>query len=176
VRRPDADPNPTLTLIDESVCEAAERGRVGEPLSVIAISAPDSVFGEVQRITVSSAPWNGLAVELRNAVALTLVKKLIAQRRGHYERTARSPPRDFQTVMEKDTSRFERTGHVERRASRRVFKEIQTRRFYYVDDAHHGHSAHLEVFSDDGAHLGIADIDTGILNVAGCVEGRRLRL
>lgn len=168
--------DPVLTLVDESICEAAERAHGTLPFSVVAVSAPDSVFGGGQRITISSATWNGATVELRNVAALAPVKELIAQRRGHYDRASHSPPKDFQTVLEKDPSRFERTVHVERRASRRVFQEFQTRRFYYVDDAHWGHAAHLEIFSDDGVHLGTADIDTGDLNEAGRVEGRRLRL
>lgn len=168
--------DPVLALIDESICEAAERARATQPLSVIAVSTPDSVFGGGQRITVSSVSWNGEAVELRNAAALRVIKELIAQRRGHYERTSHSAPKDFQTVLEKDPSRFRRTGQVERRSSRRIFQEIQTHHFYYVDDGHWGHAAHLEVFSDDGVHLGVADIDEGVLDDAGRVEGRRLRL
>ena len=167
--------DPALALSDESICEAAERARLTEPLSVVAISTADSVFGRGRRITVGSMAWDGAVVELRNAAGLIAAKEFIAQQRGHYDTTSDSAPRDFQTVLEKDPSRFRRTGQLERRSSRRVFQEIQTGRFYYVDDAHPGHSAHLEVFSDDRVHIGIADIDTGALDESGRVEGRRLR-
>jgi hypothetical protein len=167
--------DPAAALIDESLCEAAERARANLPLSVAAISTLDSVFGDRLQLRVSSGTWNGVQVELRNATALAVAREFIAQRRGQYDRTSHASPRDFQTILERDTARFLRSGRVERRG-RRIFQEIETRRFYYVDDAHDGHVAHLEVFSESGEHLGIADIDTGVLDESRRVEGRRLRL
>jgi len=167
--------DPMTALIDESLSEAAERARTNEPLSVAAISAFNSTFGNRLRLNVSSTAWNGVHVELLNATAVAAAREFIAQRRGHYDRMSRVAPRDFQTILEKDTQRFLRTGRTERRG-RRIFQENQTRRFYYVDDAHNGHVAHLEVFSEDGEHMGIADVDTGVLDDSGRVEGRILRL
>lgn len=167
--------DPVLTLNDESGCEAAENARVSEALSVVLISAADSVFGGKPRIGITTVGWDG-PVELHNAFETTFVQQFIAQQRGHYDRASRSSPRDFQTILEKDRARFRRIGQVERRFSRRIFEEADTRRLYYVDDAHVGHSAHMEVFSHDKAHLGVADIDTGTLDESRRVEGRWLRM
>jgi hypothetical protein len=167
--------HPATTLIDESLCEAAQIGRASPPISVATISSLDSTFGNRVRLRVSSAAWDGEPVELRNATALNTAREYIAQRRGHYDRASGTAPRDFQTILEKDPARFARSTRVERRG-RRIFQEMQTRRWYYVDDAHTGHVAHLEVFSEGGDHLGIAHIDTGVLDESRRVEGRRLRL
>jgi hypothetical protein len=76
----------------------------------------------------------------------------------------------------KAPDRFRVTGKLERRFRRKVFEEIATHRLHYVDEGHPGISAHLEVFSATGEHLGTADIATGELNIANRVNGRTLKL
>src|SRR5713101_1401402 len=168
-----ADPN--LDLLDESLSEAAERKLAQAAEAVSLLSAPESAFHNKTLITVSKLS-SGQAVELRNASSIETITQWIICERWYYNPNSQSAPRDFQTVLIKELGRFRATGKVERRFSRRVFEEIATNRLYYVDGGHPGHSAHLEVFSANGEHLGIADINGGELDVTARVEGRLLKL
>jgi hypothetical protein len=168
-----ADPN--LQLIDESLSEAAERKLAEAAEGVALLSAPASAFDNRPTLTVSKLSSGGVA-QLRNATSIETVRQWIASERGHYDPNSRSAPRDFQTVLVKEQGRFRATGRVERRFSRQVFEEEGTGRLFYVDDGHAGHSAHLEVFSAQGEHMGKAEIDTGQLDGRSRVEGRRLKL
>jgi len=166
---------PVLHLNDVSICEAAERTLADPPNSVSLLTPSGSAFGvasPLNFVKVSSQQ----AIQLANAAGLEAVRKWLAAQRGHYDPTSSSAPRDFQTVLRKDDQRFRDTGKLERRFRRTIFEETETGRFYYVDDGHPGNSAHLEVFSASGEHLGTSDIATGTLNIASRVEGRRLKL
>jgi len=167
--------DPALNLLDESLSEAAERklSHAGEVVSVL--SAPGSAFHDKRLVTVSKLS-SGQAVELRNASSVEAVTEWIVSERGYYDPDSQSAPRDFQTVLLKAHNRFRVTAKRDRGFSRRVFEEIATGRLYYVDEGHVGHSAHLEVFSATGEHLGKADINTGELDPGGRVNGRRLKL
>ena len=168
--------NPLLNLRDDSICEAAERQGKKEGAPVLLVSAADSLFGDQDRVQVRREGWDNPA-ELQNFSSLTTAKTWIAQGREMYDpESALSSPRDFQTILEKSPERFRRTGKVERRSSRRIFEETATGHLLYVDDAHLGYEAHLEVFSADGIHLGVASVDTGALDATRIVAGRRLRL
>src|SRR5258708_11740229 len=137
------------------------------------MSASDSVFNG-NSITILSLSSNRTA-ELRNASTLEAVRQWIVAERGYYDPVSGSAPRDFQTILMKAPDRFRVTGKLERRFRRKVFEEIATHRLYYVDEFHLGISAHLEVFSATGEHLGTADIATGELNIENRVNGRTLR-
>jgi excinuclease UvrABC nuclease subunit len=166
---------PALNLVDESLSEAAERklSEAGEAVSLL--SAPGSAFHNKASVTISKLS-SGQAVELRNASSIETITAWIVSERGHYDLNSQSAPRDLQTVLIKYPDRFRQTGKVERRFSRHVFEEIATGRLYYVDGGHPGYSAHLEVFSATGEHLGIADINRGELDITAQVNGRVLRL
>jgi hypothetical protein len=142
--------------------------------SISLLSASDSAFN-ADPVTISKAS-TGQAVPLKNATCLEGIKQWLVAQRGYYDPLSISAPRGFQTILQKSLNRFRATGKVERRFSRRIFEEIATHRLYYVDEAHPGHSAHLEVFSAAGEHLGTADIDTGTLNIANRINGRVLKL
>ena len=167
--------NPPLQTHDESICEAAEQKLRNTEWAISLVSAVDSAFGNQDQIQISKDASCQVA-ELRNATSITMVKQWIAEQRGYYDPSSSSAPRDFQTILEKSPERFSPTGKVERRCSRKIFEETETGRLYYVDDAHPGHSAHLEVFSPNHEHLGTADINTGEINVYKRVNGRRLKL
>ena len=167
--------DPILDIVDQSLSEAAERKLLQPAEAVSVLSAPDSAFRDKRSMNILKQS-SGQAVELRNATSIAMVMEWIVAERGYYDRNSQSAPRDFQTVLVKDTGRFRTTSRVERRSSRRIFEEIATGRLYYVDEAHPGHSTHLEVFSASREHLGIADIDDGELDAAGRVEGRVLKL
>ncbi len=165
---------PPLQTQDTSICEAAERRLTAQGEKVFLLSAPNSAFAQQNTVNVLKTS-SQQAAPLPNAAALEVIVRWLASERGNYDRSSASTPRDFQTVLQKNQARFRPTNMIERRFSRRVFEEIATGRLFYVDDAHPGASAHLEVFSSNREHLGTADIDTGNVNEAGRVAGRTLR-
>ena len=62
-----------------------------------------------------------------------------------------------------DTSRFERTCWVRRESKQRIYKEIETDRYWYYDFFHKDNSEHYEVFDSVGNHIGEADCN-GIID------------
>jgi len=164
-----------LQLRDETICEAAERKLADVGASISLLSAPDSAFGHERSIIVSKISTAQM-IELGNVISIEIVRRWIAAQRGYYDANSRSAPKDFQTVLQKDPERFRPTGKLERRFSRQVFVEIATGRLHYVDEAHPGSYAHLEVFTANGEHLGTADINTGQLDTNKRVNGRNLKL
>jgi hypothetical protein len=167
--------DPSLDLVDESLSEAAERQFRQGADRVSILSASDSAFHNKKSINLTKNSTQQ-SVELRNAVSLDAVREWLAAERGFYDPASRSAPHDFQTVLVKQANRFRATGKFDRKFKRKIFEEIASGNQYYVDDAHPGHSAHLEVFSATGEHLGIADVNTGTLDVTDRVEGRKLKL
>jgi hypothetical protein len=166
---------PSLRLKDESICEATEL-KIQEPKSDVAVfSAQDSLFGDRVELRVSRES-SGEEMILLNLTSVSTVKVWITKLRGFYDTESHEAPKDFQTILDKDPSRFHATGKIARHGSRRVFEEIATGRLYYVCDAHPGHSAHLEVFSPSHDHVGKANIHTGVVNESLKVKGRTLRL
>lgn len=167
--------DPALHLRDESMAEATERRHQDQAATVGLLSAADSRFGDARQVQVSKEGWPD-AVALWNASSLQAIRSWISEQRGYYDRNSTVAPKDFQTVLGKQPGRFVPTSHRERRLTRRVYREVESNRLYYVDDSHFGRVAHLEVFSAAGVHVGVADIDTGDLDAEGRVEGRVLRL
>jgi hypothetical protein len=155
--------DPSFAARDESICEASEV-KLRQNADAGMVSAADSQFANkpVLRITGGSASQQ---VELRNNHSIESVREWIAQQRGFFDSSANEVPRDYQTILEKDTNRFRRTGRRQwvLGKSRRIYEEILTGHQYYVDHGHSGHSAHLEVFDANGQHVGPADINTGAL-------------
>ena len=168
--------DPAVALRDESLSEAAEQ-RVSDTAPAVAVmSSGQSQFGPATAFQVLREGWASAAA-VRNFSSFESVKRWLIQERGVYDRdTAREPPRDSQTVLEKQPDRFRFSGLIERHSGRKVFTEIESGRLYCVDGGHHGHSAHLEVYSAEKDHLGTADIDTGELDPARRKENRRLKV
>jgi hypothetical protein len=164
---------PGSELSDCSISEGAERMLLfeGDPVGVA--SAADSCFGQSDRIGAIKQRTSE-ASELVSISELGSWQKALASQPGHYDPAVNQVPRDFQTVLVKDSGRFRRTGRIEPGFGRKVYEEVSTGRLFYVDDGHPGHSAHLEVFDSLGVHLGIADIDSGELDSSHRVAGRSL--
>jgi len=159
--------------MDESLAEASKRTFLSvAPLSVL--SAPNSQFDGLSVLTLRE-PLSGSELGIVNLTSAESVYAWIAQECGIYDATSCEAPSDFQTVLTKDTERFEPTRKRSRKGSRKVYKERQTRRQFYVDYGHPGGSAHLEVFNEHGEHLGVADIDGGVLDESKKVAGRKFR-
>ncbi|MEK6288032.1 MAG: hypothetical protein AABO57_20115 [Acidobacteriota bacterium] len=166
---------PVLALQDHSICEAAERKILDNGLEASLLSAEDSAFQDRYQISVSKDRTRQ-QIELRCLSSLSLVRRWVTEQRGYYDPASAVAPKDFQTILLKLPDRFRATSKIERRGFRRVFEEMETCRLYYVDEGHPGGSAHIEVFSAHGEHLGTADINTGELDGSARVNGRTLKL
>jgi hypothetical protein len=153
------------TFRNTSICEAAEMKLQRISSDVGILSAKDSVYAETPMFNVTKVSL-AQRVELRNADSLALVRRWMANERGYYDPDSNVAPKDFQTVLEKDSNRFRRTKHFWNVAGmdRRIYLETETGRFFYVDEGHPGRSAHLEVFGPDHKHIGEAHIGTGVVD------------
>jgi hypothetical protein len=161
-------------MSDESLCEAAELAIRDGQGHVAVLSAADSIFAERGQLNVVKLQSAETAT-LGNASSMNEIGQWIASDRGYYDPRSNTAPHDFQTLLVKAPNRFRRTNRRERRFGRLIFEESFSSRLYYVDDGHAGPSAHLEVFSALGEHLGTADINSGDLNPERKVSGRTLR-
>jgi hypothetical protein len=165
--------DPPTELLDESLAEAAERKFRDTDDEVSVISAADSAFASLDRVEIQKLV-SGDLTHVMNIVSIDRVRAWIADQPGFYDRTSLFPPKDHQTVLEKQSERFIPTKHREL-SGRRIFREANTARQYYVDNLHRGLDAHLEVFDAGGSHLGEADVDSGTLVPRTAVKGRVLR-
>ncbi|MBL9204896.1 MAG: hypothetical protein JNN01_07410 [Opitutaceae bacterium] len=90
-----------------------------------------------------------------------------------YDRQSTRPPRDHETVLGHEPERFMYVRRFERNGRRKVYRELATNRFFYVDNLHFGAAAHLEVFDSNELHLGTADL-AGVVDLSTLVPGRRI--
>jgi hypothetical protein len=167
-------PNVELEMSDDSLCEAAEL-KIRESRDQVAIlSAPDSIFEGKDHLSIVKIQVTETAT-LGNTSSIEGIVRWMAADRGRYDPASNTAPHDFQTVLVNAPGRFRRTNRRERRFGRLIFEDISTDRRYYVDHGHAGPSAHLEVFSPLGEHLGTAEINSGDLDPERKVNGRLLR-
>lgn len=167
--------DPNLVFRDASICEATELKHRDTALASGLLSAADSPFANRQILKtkkVSEADW----VELQNSESVETVRLWIAQQKGYFDPALNLAPRDYQTILEKNPDRFSRTGRIQfvSGKARRVYKENETSRLFYVDEWHPGESAHMEVFDSDGTHLGEADITTGVVDLSKKDSSKRI--
>lgn len=73
-----------------------------------------------------------------------------------YSFDSSEPPVDEQTVL-RDSLRFRSTNRLYQ--GRRIYEELTTGNFWYVDNLHYGNDSHLEVFDKRGSHLGEANLE-----------------
>jgi len=77
--------------------------------------------------------------------------------RYRYNYTAQTPPTDEQTVL-CDPVLF-KLASLPPYDGRKIYQELQTNRYWYVDNLHYGYATHLEVFDLQGKHIGEASLD-----------------
>lgn len=157
---------------DCGICEAYEYR--SDDLSVGLIGNRDSSFAGEDLVHISRTQPAGAALSTNCACEpsslATVFLRWGCRMRG-YDATADRPPQDSETCLTEFTSRFVRTGRVERSGRRHVYADTATGFLYYVDNLHFGKAAHLEVFTSDGRHLGTATLD-GELSPGTAIAGR----
>ncbi|MBD2040119.1 hypothetical protein H6F56_05535 [Microcoleus sp. FACHB-672] len=72
-----------------------------------------------------------------------------------YDELSKEPPTDEQTIL-REKQRFQKTSSYCQ--DRAIYREVDTDKYWYVDNLHFGKAAHLEVFNKAGYHIGEADL------------------
>ncbi|HLP45190.1 MAG TPA: hypothetical protein VK186_17980 [Candidatus Deferrimicrobium sp.] len=88
-----------------------------------------------------------------------------------YDEASQEPPTDSQTVL-RDSRRFQVTS-MPFQQGRKVYREIDTGYYWYVDNLHRGKASHIEVFSKNFQHLGEADLQ-GHINYKSADKTKKL--
>lgn len=84
-------------------------------------------------------------------------------KRYQYEENTNIPPRDEQTILI-NAALFEETSLPLQGGTRKVYRHLKNKTYWYVDNLHIGKAAHIEVFDSNGKkHLGEANLQ-GILD------------
>jgi hypothetical protein len=97
-------------------------------------------------------------VDCKSALQCWLEDKL-ALSKIEYSPDAIIPPKDEQTIL-RDTARFQKTSR--QYDARSIYYELNTNRYWYVDNFHFGKGAHIEVFDGRGLHIGESDLQGNI--------------
>lgn len=90
-----------------------------------------------------------------------------------YDNNSSIPPTDEQTIL-RNSNRFQVT-MLSPYNGRKIYREVQVNRYWYVDNLHYGGAAHLEVFDLQGKHLGEANL-TGDLDATKRDPKKRLTM
>jgi hypothetical protein len=139
------------------------------------VSSTGSAFEALKYFAMTEED-GGAVANLSNIASPEALLKLLAQQRGYYDPTSTEPPKDFETILVKAPERFVSTGKRHGQSDRKIYRELATGYLYYVDNLHYGASAHLEVFTAAGEHLGTANIETGELDASKRRSGRWLHV
>lgn len=149
------DENVTAT----SMAELAERKIIDNDLIGALVNFQKSKFTNEIACVTKNKKW---AIDLDCIINKTSLVNLLKKHSllHDYDYSSKEPPADCQTILS-DTKRFERTGRPYQQG-RKVYQEIETKYYWYVDNMHFGESAHLEVFDSNGVHLGESDLSGNI--------------
>jgi hypothetical protein len=147
-----------------SLAELAERVFQQQDLPCFLVNFAESRFSGSKQIEIdrqgNTDPANTIVLDA--VESFEMLEEWAAARHYipcPYPMPSRYPPQDDQTILI-DSARFERTKRIVQ--GRRVFRERDTGRLWYVDNLHTGARAELEVFDANGNHIGVANVDGAI--------------
>ena len=161
-------------VTDTSMAELTERKLRNQEMIGLLIKFPYSKFAGLRMVEISKNESSLSKLDClddRDGLTDWLDEQLQSER-FDYDFSSFTSPADLQTVL-RDSKRFQPTTY--RWHERRVYQEIGTGYHWYVDNLHKGVSAHLEVFDDNGNHIGEATLD-GTLDVGKSDPSKRLKL
>lgn len=146
-------------LEDSSVAELAERKLQDSLLVGLLVNFSGSTFArfpilEVVKNEQVRVNLDGVSEQAEFVRWLEKNPSLL-----NYSLASKDPPRDEQTILVSATRFVLKTQIVQ---GRKIYRELNTGYYWYVDNFHSGASAHLEVFDNTGRHLGEADLQGNI--------------
>ncbi|MEZ4864092.1 MAG: hypothetical protein R3C14_22435 [Caldilineaceae bacterium] len=148
-------------VTDTSMAELAERKLQNDALLGLLVNFPFSKFAKQFIVDITKNDGEPSSIDCldeKDALARWLNDHLQTER-FVYDYTSSFRPTDLQTVL-RDGQRFFSTSYYV--DGRRVYREINTEYYWYVDNLHYGRAAHLEVFDRNGQHLGEATLEGAI--------------
>jgi hypothetical protein len=148
---------------DTTLAEVAERKIQDQTKIYLVINFIESCFNdrhpeilECCQMTVIKNNDDTNLIQLDGIDTKAGLEKWIQCKLLVYDSQSNYPPQDEQTVLI-DQSRFKKTNYRSL-DDRTVYSEIETRKYWYVDNLHWGLGAHLEVFDQSGKHIGEANL------------------
>jgi hypothetical protein len=146
-------------VTDTSMAELAERKLQNSDLIGLLVNFPQSKFTQLSSVEVFkndvALPFILDCLDHKDALNKWLTDKLQSER-FEYDYASTAKPTDLQTVL-REHKRFVSTTYY--MDGRKVYKELATEYYWYVDNLHYGRAAHLEVFDRNGQHLGEASLE-----------------
>ena len=140
-----------------SMAELAERKLIDNRLIATLFNLQKSKFENLESVMIVKNKENEVHLDcVENQQALEKWLQKNGMLSYEYDYSSTEPPTDSQTVL-RDTRRFQATA-LSPIQGRKVYLEIETKYYWYVDNLHHGQGAHLEVYNKIGDHLGKADL------------------
>lgn len=154
------------SVTDTSMAELAERKIQNTDLLGFLVNFPKSKFEKNLLVVIiknqnTEKPINLDCIEDKDTLENWLESKFQLST-FVYDYASTVPPTDKQTVLT-DTGRF-RAISLPFQSGRKVYLELKTNYYWYVDNRYQGRASHLEVFDSQGRHIGEASLD-GTVNL-----------
>ncbi|MDR1974660.1 MAG: hypothetical protein LBQ31_08325 [Bacteroidales bacterium] len=144
----------------QSIAEACERDRV-----IISFTHQDFSVIQIQ------VEKNRVPVEVDNLFTKGHYTELAYKREQiDYEQYFSWQFDNKKCLFVHNTKRFSGTNYIEQ--GQRIYREIQTGNYWYLDNLHKGH---YEVFNADKEHIGVANLN-GVLDTTKKKNGRKIDL
>lgn len=162
-------------VTDTSIAELAERLLCDPNLVGLLINFLQSKFAGNVSIDVLKHDSETISVDcVETRIQLeTWLEAKLKLSQSQYDYTSKIPPTDSQTVLVK-TNRFI-VSTLPPEHGRKVYKEIFTGYYWYVDNYHIGYGAEIEVFNAQGDHLGVANLD-GVIDFSKRKKSRTIQI
>jgi hypothetical protein len=147
-----------VDVTNTSLAELAERKLRRTELVAALINFPNSRYQKKLHLDVlkNNVDTSRLSCVENKSEFATWLKDSAGLGSASYDYNSLQPPPDAETILN-DPTRFQPTSLFQQ--GRRVHREIHTRHYWYVDNFHCGHGAHLEVFDSRGIHVGESDLE-----------------
>lgn len=146
-------------VTDTCIAEVTERKLIQTDLISLLLNFCQSKYGDLTQLKVIKNESLEVFIDCADSkdALQTWLEVVFMLSRYQYDYTTQTPPTDEQTILS-DTIRF-KLSSLPLCAGRKIYREVQANRYWYVDNLHYGYAAHVEVFDLQGRHIGEASLD-----------------
>jgi len=146
-------------VTDTCIAEVTERKLIQTDLINLLLNFHQSKYKELTQLKVIKNENFEVSIDCvdnKNTLQ-TWLEAVFKLSRYRYDYTAQTPPTDEQTILLNTI--FFKLSSLSPYDGRKIYREVQANRYWYVDNLHYGYAAHLEVFDLQGSHIGEASLD-----------------